>query len=137
MIYFIIVIWDNQSYPTPKGMNMNARTTSSSSDVITYHDLITSFHQFLIILTHSILYHRRVYPDDSFKLVRFYDIAVQQNRHPGVCDWIQAMAKSCIESIEKGNIFIHFTSGTQVPNRCCSMKFRTSQSSSWTLRTSL
>ena len=84
-----------------------AATPSTASPQVTFHELLTSFHQFLIILTHSILYYRRVYPEDSFKLARFYDIAVHQNRHPGVCDWIQEVTSSCLENIQKV-IFVYY-----------------------------
>lgn len=67
---------------------------------ITYQELLDSFHQFLLVLTHSILFYREVYPDDSFELVQFYDIAVHQSRHPEVCEWIQEMVGSCIENMD-------------------------------------
>lgn len=76
-------------------------TMHPTTATATVQDLFASFQQFLIILTHSILYHRQIYPSDSFALTRFYDVAVQRNRHPGVCAWIQEMVEASIEMIQK------------------------------------
>lgn len=79
---------------------MAQRVDHSDATAFTYQVLLSSFHQFLIILTHTILYHRRVYPVESFKLVKFYDIAVYQNRHPELCEYIQEMVLACMDAVE-------------------------------------
>lgn len=71
------------------------------TDYIPASDVLPTLHQFLLIFTHTLLYHRRVYPPSSFQPVRFYDLVVRQNRHPGVCEWIQEQTQAAIEAISK------------------------------------
>jgi mitotic spindle assembly checkpoint protein MAD2B len=67
-------------------------------------DFLGSFHEFLIVLVHCILYVRKVYPEPSFQRVRCYGIATFQSRHPKVCQWIEDMTTSCMSYIRKGSI---------------------------------
>jgi mitotic spindle assembly checkpoint protein MAD2B len=68
----------------------------------TYSDLFEWFTEFFIVATHSILYLRKIYPQDSFRAVRQYGIAVHQSRHPKVCEYIEHMARSCMEFVKRG-----------------------------------
>jgi len=55
----------------------------------TYQALVSAFVEFLTVATHLILYEREIYPKTSFLSVRKYNLAVRQNRHPKVCQWIK------------------------------------------------
>lgn len=70
----------------------------------TYEDVFQWFTEFFIVAVHYILYIRKVYPVDSFKAVRQYGIVVYQNRHPKVCDWIEHMARSCMQFVKSGRV---------------------------------
>lgn len=64
--------------------------------------LLTSFTNFLTIATHSILYHRALYPPSSFLTARAYNLPVHQSRHPGLCTWIRDAIASAAEQIRAG-----------------------------------
>ena len=48
--------------------------------------------QFLEAVVHSILYHRNVYPPESFDKTQLYGMVVHQNRHPLVTDYVREVA---------------------------------------------
>ncbi|KFH45204.1 DNA polymerase zeta processivity subunit-like protein [Hapsidospora chrysogenum ATCC 11550] len=50
--------------------------------------LLTSFTTFLTLTLHTLLYHRHLYPPETFLTARAYNLPVHQSRHPGVCTWI-------------------------------------------------
>lgn len=54
----------------------------------TFASLIETFKSFLIVSIHTILCSRSLYPPSTFIATRKYNLAVQQNRHPVVCNWI-------------------------------------------------
>lgn len=54
----------------------------------TYRTYVTVFADFLAVAIHTILYERNIYPRTSFLTAKKYDFAVQQSRHPKVCEWI-------------------------------------------------
>ncbi|CEJ92282.1 hypothetical protein VHEMI07943 [[Torrubiella] hemipterigena] len=64
--------------------------------------LLTSFTNFLTIATHSILYHRALYPAASFLTARAYNLPVHQSRHPGLCTWIRDAVASAADQIRAG-----------------------------------
>ncbi|KHN93779.1 REV7-like protein [Metarhizium album ARSEF 1941] len=51
--------------------------------------LLGCFTNFLTVALHSILYHRKLYPEATFLTARAYNLPVHQSRHPGVCAWIR------------------------------------------------
>ena len=50
--------------------------------------LLTSLTTFLTLTLHTLLYHRRLYPRETFLTARAYNLPVHQSRHPGVCAWV-------------------------------------------------
>lgn len=54
----------------------------------TQQALVSTFIEFFIIATHTILYERDIYPKSTFLAARRYNCPVRQNRHPKVCTWI-------------------------------------------------
>ena len=67
-------------------------STNSSYDVPVldnYHTVVSAFSDFLTVAIHTILYERRIYPQESFISARKYNYPVRQNRHPKVCQWVQ------------------------------------------------
>lgn len=58
-----------------------------------------SFNEFLIALIHTILYVENVYPSHTFNLVRQYDVAVHQNVHPGVQEWVEHSATVLTDTV--------------------------------------
>lgn len=70
----------------------------------TVSELLASFQQFLVVLTHQLIYLRGVYPAEAFGQKRVYDIAIQQCRHPKVIEWIENLSIVCMERIREGYI---------------------------------
>lgn len=68
----------------------------------TYSDLFEWFTEFFIVAIHSILYIRRLYPQDTFRAAHQYGIVVYQSRHPKVCEYVEHMARSCMKFVKKG-----------------------------------
>lgn len=62
-----------------------------------FQGLIGTFGELLTVAIHLILYERQVYPSTTFKAAKRYNFPVQQNRHPGVCDWI----RNAVSAVEK------------------------------------
>lgn len=58
-----------------------------------------SLNEFLIALIHTILYVENVYPSHTFNLVRQYDVAVHQNGHPGVREWVEHSATVLTDTV--------------------------------------
>ena len=56
--------------------------------------------QFLEAVVHSILYHRNVYPPESFEKTQLYGMVVRQNRHPLVTDYIREVATKATASVQ-------------------------------------
>ena len=57
--------------------------------------------EFLEIAVHEILYVWKVYPLVSFKKVYKYGICLHQNKHPGVCKYIEKVLLSANLHLEK------------------------------------
>ena len=53
------------------------------------HTLLTAITDFLTVAIHTLLYHRRLYPPETFLAARAYNLAVRQNRHPRVVAWVR------------------------------------------------
>ena len=70
-------------------------------EAISPADVVMSFTDFLVVVTHQILCFRSIYPATSFLLARKYNFAVHQNRHGKVRDFvntgIQDMGKTLLE----------------------------------------
>lgn len=67
-------------------------------------EILGSFHEFFIVFIHNILYVRKLYPEASFEVVRHYGIAVHQNRHPELYEWIESMATNCMNMMRSGKV---------------------------------
>ncbi|KAL2760102.1 hypothetical protein ACRALDRAFT_1073892 [Sodiomyces alcalophilus JCM 7366] len=50
--------------------------------------LLSTFTTFLTLTLHTILYHRGLYPRETFLLAKHHNLPVPQSRHPGLCAWI-------------------------------------------------
>ncbi|KAF4126490.1 Cysteine synthase [Geosmithia morbida] len=67
--------------------------------------LLTSFTSFLTISIHTILYHRHIYPPETFLTARAYNtLAVRQSRHPGVCAWISDAVSAVATQLRDGSV---------------------------------
>ncbi len=66
------------------------------------HTLLTSFNEFLIVSTHTILYYRRIYPEHTFLSSNAYNLPVHQSRHPKVCDWVRDAADAVSAQLAAG-----------------------------------
>ncbi|KAG6083206.1 hypothetical protein E4U15_002075 [Claviceps sp. LM218 group G6] len=64
--------------------------------------LLSSFSNFLTVALHSILYHRALYPPESFLVARAYNLPVRQSRHPGVCTWVRDAVAATAQQIRQG-----------------------------------
>ena len=53
------------------------------------HGLLASFGDFLTVAVHALLFHRGLYPPETFLAARAYNLAVRQNRHPRVVAWVR------------------------------------------------
>ncbi|KAG6144791.1 hypothetical protein E4U38_001747 [Claviceps purpurea] len=79
--------------------------TSSSSSLLHPSQasfLLSSFSNFLTVAVHSILYHRALYPPESFLVARAYNLPVRQSRHPGVCTWVRDAVAATAQQIRQG-----------------------------------
>lgn len=70
----------------------------------TYLENLTSFLSFLTAYTHTLLSLRALYPPTSFVTSRFHNTAVQQSRHPLVCDWIRDAIAAVREDLLLGTV---------------------------------
>jgi mitotic spindle assembly checkpoint protein MAD2B len=70
----------------------------------TYLETLSHFTTFLTAYTHTLLYHRTLYPPTSFVRSRFHNAAVYQSRHPLVCEWIADAITAVREELLKGSV---------------------------------
>lgn len=61
--------------------------------------LLTHFATFLTLAIHSLLYHRALYPPNTFLTARAYNLPVQQSRHPGVCRWVSDAVSAVVAQL--------------------------------------
>lgn len=50
--------------------------------------LLNTFTTFLTLTIHTLLYHRCLYPQETFLLAKHHNLPIPQSRHPGLCSWI-------------------------------------------------
>lgn len=65
--------------------------------------LLTHFTTFLTAATHTILYHRALYPPETFLTTRSHNLPVHQSRHPALCAWIADAVASTASQIRSGS----------------------------------
>lgn len=65
--------------------------------------LTYTFTSFLTVCVHTILYHRDIYPRESFLTTRAYNFPVAQSRHPKVCQWITDAVAAVEAQMLRGN----------------------------------
>ncbi|TDZ31367.1 DNA polymerase zeta processivity subunit [Colletotrichum spinosum] len=65
--------------------------------------LLTSFTAFLTITTHTILYHRRLYPPETFVMTKAHNLPVPQSRHPALCEWINSSLAAVQDQLAVGS----------------------------------
>lgn len=64
--------------------------------------LLTHFTTFLTASIHTILYHRALYPPETFLTTRSHGLPVHQSRHPSLCAWIADAVASTAQQIRAG-----------------------------------
>lgn len=79
-------------------------TRPMANEVYTFRTLVLSFTDFLTVAIHTILYERGIYPQTSFLSARKYNVAVRQNRHPKVCQWINDAVSAVEAELLKGAV---------------------------------
>ena len=78
--------------------------TTLSNLLSTHRALLDTLSSFLTVLTHHILYLRRIYPPVSFVTTRAYNYPVRQNRHPAVCQWINDAVLAIRDQLERNTV---------------------------------
>lgn len=66
--------------------------------------LLTHFTTFLTAAIHTILYHRALYPPETFLTTRSHNLPVHQSRHPALCAWITDAVASTASQIRTGAV---------------------------------
>jgi len=97
----IIFVYEHATVMTDPFSSTAAAAPHAPDAEVSRRELNASFHQCVLVLVHTVLYHRRVYPAASFRLVRYAGLAVWQSRHPGVCAWVRTMVESAMQVINK------------------------------------
>lgn len=97
----IIFVYEHATVMTDPFSSTAAAAPQAPGAEVSRRELNASFHQCVLVLVHTVLYHRRVYPAASFRLVRYAGLAVWQSRHPGVCAWVRTMVESAMQVINK------------------------------------
>lgn len=64
--------------------------------------LLTSFTAFLTITIHTILYYRRLYPQQTFLMTKAHNLPVPQSRHPALCEWINSALAAIQDQLALG-----------------------------------
>ncbi|KAL5091186.1 hypothetical protein Trisim1_003158 [Trichoderma cf. simile WF8] len=105
------------SHPPPQD---SSSSQSHSLPPHTANPLLSSFTSFLTIATHSLLYHRTLYPPTSFLATRAYNLPVHQSRHPGLCTWISDAVTAIAAQLRVGSVrrivlAIHSPPGSSQP----------------------
>lgn len=84
--------------------------------------LLSSFTTFLTVAIHSLLYHRNLYPPETFLTSRAYNLPVHQSRHPAVCTWItDAVSAAAVQirraAVDRIILVVHAPQGFRVLER--------------------
>ncbi|KAK5103689.1 hypothetical protein LTS08_003107 [Lithohypha guttulata] len=87
--------------PKRPGRDAPPHVTVTSQLLTTQKSLLDTLSSFLRVLTHHLLYLRKIYPPVSFVTTRAYNFPVKQNRHPEVCSWIDAAVKAVKDEFYK------------------------------------
>lgn len=66
--------------------------------------LLASFTTFLTLTIHTVLYHRHIYPPETFLLAKHHNLPVHQSRHPGLCEWINDSVTQVRELLAHGRL---------------------------------
>jgi mitotic spindle assembly checkpoint protein MAD2B len=64
-----------------------------------FHAVLDTFTDFLIVAIHQILHERKIYLFTTFITTQKYNLAVQQIRHPDLCDYINHTATAVHRAI--------------------------------------
>lgn len=64
--------------------------------------LLNHFTTFLTASIHTVLYHRALYPPETFLTTRSHNLPVHQSRHPALCAWIADAVASTTAQIRAG-----------------------------------
>ncbi|KAK5089396.1 hypothetical protein LTR24_006212 [Lithohypha guttulata] len=84
--------------------NVPPNTSAASNILTTQRALVDTICSLLTVVTHHVLYLRRLYPPVSFLATRAYNYPVRQNRHPEVCTWINDALTAVRDQIEKNTV---------------------------------
>ncbi|KAL7805421.1 zeta subunit of DNA polymerase [Trichoderma gracile] len=93
--------------PPPSHQPSTTSSTSrqtSSFPADSASPLLSAFTSFLTIAIHSLLYHRGLYPEQSFLAARAFNLAVRQSRHPGLCAWIADAVDAVSVRLRTGSV---------------------------------
>ncbi|KAL0930559.1 mitotic spindle checkpoint protein [Colletotrichum truncatum] len=66
--------------------------------------LLTSFTEFLTLTVHTILYHRGLYPQQTFLMTKAHNLPVPQSRHPALCEWINSALAAIQDQLALGSV---------------------------------
>ncbi|GKT61538.1 mitotic spindle assembly checkpoint protein mad2 [Colletotrichum tofieldiae] len=66
--------------------------------------MLTSFTSFLTLTIHTILYYRRLYPQQTFVMTKAHNLPVPQSRHPALCDWINSALAAIQDQLALGTV---------------------------------
>ncbi|KAK1249450.1 hypothetical protein MKX07_002966 [Trichoderma sp. CBMAI-0711] len=91
----------NPHQPSPSS-SRSRLTSSFPADSAS--PLLSAFTSFLTIAIHSLLYHRGLYPEQSFLAARAFNLAVRQSRHPGLCAWINDAVDAVSARLRTGSV---------------------------------
>jgi mitotic spindle assembly checkpoint protein MAD2B len=69
-----------------------------------FHAVLDTFTDFLIVAIHQILHERKIYLSTTFITTKKYNLAVQQIRHPDLCDYINHTATAVHRAILSGTV---------------------------------
>ncbi|KEZ41423.1 Mitotic spindle checkpoint protein [Scedosporium apiospermum] len=66
--------------------------------------LLARFTTFLTAAIHTILYHRRIYPPETFLTTRSHNLPIHQSRHPALCAWINDAVAAVVAQIRSASV---------------------------------
>jgi mitotic spindle assembly checkpoint protein MAD2B len=90
--------------PNPHQPSSSHSRSTSSFPADSASPLLSAFTSFLTIAIHSLLYHRGLYPEQSFLAARAFNLAVRQSRHPGLCAWINDAVDAVSARLRTGSV---------------------------------
>jgi mitotic spindle assembly checkpoint protein MAD2B len=69
-----------------------------------FHAVLDTFTKFLIVAIHQILHNRNIYPPTTFITAKMYNLPVHQNRHSGLCEYINDATTAVHRAILSGTV---------------------------------